>query len=144
MPAYCINAYSRTTLVAGPPPSFPSSLQSWDISNFPEAQGSPTNVDLKTLIIRKVQKEHVPCNWKWMQKPNQTFAPFYRGSRACGCNQNVHVALVTRGAPRSKRNLPNVTITHSYVLAFFPTRFLLLFRGHFCRNCLFTRRFQHD
>ena len=29
-------------------------------------------------------------------------------------------------------------------LLFSPTRFLLLFRSHFCRNCSFTRRYQHD
>ena len=29
-------------------------------------------------------------------------------------------------------------------LLFFATRFLLLFRSHFCRNCSFTRRYQHD
>ena len=62
MLAYCIIAYSRTTLVAGPPPSFPSSRQCRDISNFPEAQGSLTNVDLNTVIMRTVQKEHVPWN----------------------------------------------------------------------------------
>ena len=50
--------------------------------------------------------------------PNPTLAPFYRVSRAFGCDQNVHVALVTRGARRSKRNLPNVTITHSYLFGF--------------------------
>ena len=80
-----------------------------------------------------------------MQKPDQTFAPFFPGFRALSVAiKNVHVALVIRGVRRSKRNLPNVTITHSWVLAFFPTRFLLLFRSHFCRNCSFTRRYQHD
>ena len=83
-------------------------------------------------------------NWKWLQNQIKLSRPFYRVSRAFGYDQNVYVALVTRGARRSTRNLPYVTITHSYVLAFFATRFLLPFRSHFCRNCSFTRRYQHD
>ena len=94
-------------------------------------------------MIRKVQKEHVPETESDCKTRSNFRALFYRVSRAFGCDQNVHVALVTRGARRSKRNLPYVTITHSYVLAFFATRFLLLFRSHFCRNCSFTRRYQH-
>ena len=51
---------SRETLVTGPPPSSSSSRQCRDISNFPGAQGSLSKVDSNTLMIRKVQKEHVP------------------------------------------------------------------------------------
>ena len=135
---------SRGTLVAGPPPSSSSSRQCRDISNFPGAQGSLNKVDSNTLMIKKVQKEHVPEAESDCKSGSNFRALFYRVSRAFGCDQNVHVALVTRGARRSTRNLPYVTITHSYVLAFFATRFLLLFRSHFCRNCSFTRRYQHD
>ena len=95
-------------------------------------------------MIKKVQKEHVPETESDCKTRSNFRALFYRVSRAFGCDQNVYVALVTRGARRSTRNLPYVTITHSYVLAFFATRFLLLFRSHFCRNCSFTRRYQHD
>ena len=95
-------------------------------------------------MIKKVQKEHVPETESDCKTGSSFRALFYRVSRAFGCDQNVHVALVIRGARRSTRNLPYVTITHSYVLAFFATRFLLLFRSHFCRNCSFTRRYQHD
>ena len=91
-----------------------------------------------------MQKEHVPETESDCKTRSNFRALFYRVSRAFGCDQNVHVALVIRGARRSTRNLPYVTITHSYVLAFFATRFLLLFRSHFCRNCSFTRRYQHD
>ena len=129
---------SRGTLVAGPPPSSSSSRQCHDISNFPGAQGSQSKVDSNTLMIRKVQKEHVPETESDCKTRSNFRALFYRVSRAFGYDQNVHVALVTRGARRSTRNLPYVTITHSYVLAFFATRFLLLFRSHFCRNCSFT------
>ena len=135
---------SRGTLVAGPPPSTSSSRQCRDISNFPGAQGSLSKIDSNTLMIRKVQKEHVPKTESDCKTRSNFRALFYRVSRAFGCDQNVHVALVTRGARRSTRNLPYVTITHSQVLAFFATRFLLLFRSHFCRNCSFTRRYQHD
>ena len=135
---------SRGTLVGGPPPSSSSSRQCHDISNFPGAQGSLSKVDSNTLMIKKVQKEHVPETESDCKTRSNFRALFYRVSRAFGCDQNVHVALVTRGARRSTRNLPYVTITHSYVLAFFATRFLLLFRSHFCRNCSFTRRYQHD
>ena len=95
-------------------------------------------------MIKKVQKEHVPETESDCKTRSNFRALFFRVSRAFGCDQNVHVALVTRGARRSTRNLPYVTITHSYILAFFATRFLLLFRSHFCRNCSFTRRYQHD
>ena len=95
-------------------------------------------------MIKKVQKEHVPETESDCKTRSNFRALFYRVSRAFGCDQNVYVALVTRGARRSTRNLPYVTITHSQVLAFFATRFLLLFRSHFCRNCSFTRRYQHD
>ena len=95
-------------------------------------------------MIKKVQKEHVPETENDCKTRSNFRALFYRVSRAFGCDQNVYVALVTRGARRSTRNLPYVTITHSQVLAFFATRFLLLFRSHFCRNCSFTRRYQHD
>ena len=95
-------------------------------------------------MIKKVQKEHVPETESDCKTRSNFRALFYRVSRAFGCDQNVHVALVTRGARRSTRNRPYVTITHSYVLAFFATRFLLLFRSYFCRNCSFTRRYQHD
>ena len=132
------------TLVAGPPPSSSSSRQCRDISNLPGSQGSLSKVDSNALMIRKVQKEHVPETESDCKTRSNFRALFYRVSRAFGCDQNVHVALVTRGARRSTRNLPYVTITHSYVLAFFATRFLLLFRSHFCRNCSFTRRYQHD
>ena len=135
---------SRGTLVAGPPPSPSSSRKCRDISNLPGSQGSLSKVDLNTLMIRKVQKEHVPETESDCKTRSNFRALFYRVSRAFGCDQNVHVALVTRGARRSTRNLPYVTITHSYVLAFFATRFLLLFRSHFCRTCPFTRRYQHD
>ena len=135
---------SRRTLVAGPPPSSSSSRQCHNISNFPGAQGSLSKVDSNTLMIRKMQKEHVPETESDCKTRSNFRALFYRVSRAFGCDQNVHVALVTRGARRSTRNLPYVTITHSYVLAFFATRFLLLFRSNFCRNCSFTRRYQHD
>ena len=133
-------------MVAGPPPSSSSSRQCrhGDISNFPGAQGSLNKVDSNTLMIKRVQKEHVPETESDCKTGSNFRALFYRVSRAFGCDQNVHVALVIRGARRSTRNLPNVTITHSYVLAFFATRFLLLFRSHFCRNCSFTRRYQHD
>ena len=50
----------RGTLVAGPPPSSSSSRQCRDISNFPGARGSLSKVDSNSLMIRKVQKEHVP------------------------------------------------------------------------------------
>ena len=135
---------SRGTLVAGPPPSSSSSRQCHDISNFPGAQGILSKVDSNTLTIRKVQKEHVPETESDCKTRSNFRALFYRVSRAFGYDQNVYVALVTRGARRSTKNLPYVTITHSYVLAFFATRFLLLFRSHFCRNCSFTRRYQHD
>ena len=130
----------------GPPPSSSSSRQCRDISNLPGSQGSLSKVDSNTLMIRKVQKEHVPETENDCKTRSNFRALFYRVSRAFGCDQNVHVALVTRGARRSTRNLPYVTITHSYVLAFFATmhRFLSLFRSHFCRNCSFTRRYQHD
>ena len=105
---------------------------------------SLSKVHSNTLMIKKVQKEHVPETESDCKTRSNFRALFYRVSRAFGCDQNVHVALVTRGARRSTRNLPYVTITHSYVLAFFATRFLLLFRSHFCRNCSFTRRYQHD
>ena len=95
-------------------------------------------------MIKKVRKEHVPETESDCKTRSNFRALFYRVSRAFGCDQNVYVALVTRGARRSTRNLPYVTITHSYVLVFFATRFLLLFRSHFCRNCSFTRRYQHD
>ena len=131
-------------MVAGPPSSSSSLRQCRDISNFPGAQGSLIKVDSNSLMIRKVQKEHVPETESECKTRSNFRALFYRVSRAFGCDQNVHVALVTRGVRRSKRNLPYVTITHSWVLAFFPTRFLLLFRSHFCRNCSFTRRYQHD
>ena len=86
--------------------------------------------------------------WSWERCKKNTFLetksecknqiklsrPFYRGSRAFGCNQNVHAALVTRGARRSKRNLPYVTITHSYVLAFSPLGFFYFFRGLFLQK----------
>ena len=49
----------RGTLVAGPPPSTSSSRQCRDISNFPGAQGSLSKVDSNTLMIRKVQKDHL-------------------------------------------------------------------------------------
>ena len=135
---------SRGTLVAGPPPSSSSSRQCHDISNFPGAQGSLSKVYSNTLMIKKVQKEHVPETESDCKTRSNFRALFYRVSRAFGCDQNVHVALVTRGDRRSTRNLPYVTITHSYVLAFFANRFLLLFRSYFCRNCSFTRRYQHD
>ena len=138
---------SRGTLVAGPPPSSSSSRQCRDISNFPGAQGSlsrESRVNSNTSMIKKVQKEHVPETESDCKTRSNFRALFYRVSRAFGCDQNVHVALVTRGAQRSTRNLPYVTITHSYVLAFFATRFHLLFRSHFCRNCSFTRRYQQD
>ena len=134
---------SRGTLVTGPSPSSSSSRQCRDISNFPGVQGSLSKVDSNTMI-RKVQKEHVPETESDCKTRSNFRALFYRVSRAFGCDQNVHVALVTRGAWRSTRNLPYVTITHSYVLAFFATRLLLLFRSHFCRNCSFNRRYQHD
>ena len=135
---------SRGTLVAGPPPSPSSSRQCRDISNVPGSQGSLSKVDSNTLMIRKVQKEHVPETESDCKTRSNFRALFYRVSRAFGCDQNVHVALGTRGARWSTRNLPYVTITHSYILAFFTTWFLLLFRSHFCRNCSFTRRYQHD
>ena len=100
-------------LVAGPPPSTSSSRQCRDISNFPGAQGSLSKVDSNTLMIRKVQKEHVPKTESDCKTRSNFRALFYRVSRAFGCDQNVHVALVTRGARRSTRNLPYVTITHS-------------------------------
>ena len=111
-------AYERdrfSTLVAGPPPSSSSSRQCRDISNFPGAQGSPSKVDSNSLMIRKVQKEHVhvPETESECKTRSNVRALFRRVSRAFGCDQNVQVALVTRGARRSKRNLPNVTITHS-------------------------------
>ena len=139
-----LSIHSRGTLVAGPPPSSSSSRQCRDISNFPGAQGSPRKVDSNSWMIRKVQKEHVPETESECKTGSNFRALFYRVSRAFGCDQHVHVALVIRGVRRSKRNLPYVTITHSWVLAFFPTKFLLLFRSHFCRNCSFTRRYQHD
>ena len=135
---------SRGTLVAGPPPSSSSSRQCRDISNFPGAQESLGKVDSNTLTIKKVQKEHVPETESDCKTRSNFRALFYRVSRAFGCDQNVHVALVTRGARQSTRNLPYVTITHSYVVAFFVTGFPLLFRSHFCKNCSFTRRYQHD
>ena len=131
-------------MVAGPPPSSSSSRQCRDISNFSRAQGSLSKIDSKSLMIKKVQKEHVPETESECKTRSNFRALFSRVSRAFGCDQNVHVALVIRGVRRSKRNLSYVTITHSWVLAFFPTRFLLLFRSHFCRNCSFTRRYQHD
>ena len=135
---------SRGILVAGPPPSSSSSQQCRDISNLPGSQGSLGKVDSNILMIRKVQKEHVPETESDCKTRSNFRALFYRVSRVFGCDQNVHVALVTRGARRSTRNLPYVTITHSYVLAFFGNSFLLHFRSHFCRNCSFTRRYQHD
>ena len=136
---------SRGTLVGGPPPpSSSSSRQCHDISNFPGVQGSLSKVDSNTLMIKKVQKEHIPETESDCKTRSNFRALFYRVSRAFGCDQNVHVALVTLGAQRSTRNLPYVTITHSHVLAFFATGCLLLFRSHFCRNCSFTRRYQHD
>ena len=128
---------SGGTLVAGSPPSSSSSRQCRDISNFPGAQGSLSSVDSNTLMIKKGAKRTRSWNWKWLQNQIKFSRPFYRASRAFCCDQNVHVALVTPGARRSTRNLPYVTITHSYVLAFFATSFLLLFRSHFCRNCSF-------
>ena len=140
-----VDRFSRDFgIVGGPPPSSSSSRQCHDISNFPGVQGSLSKVDSNTLMIKKVQKEHVPETESDCKTRSNFRALFYRVSRAFGCDQNVHVALVIRGARRSTRNLPYVTITHSYVLAFFATRFLLLFRSHFCRNCSFTRRYQHD
>ena len=118
---------SRGTLVAGPPPSSSSSRQWRDISNLPGSQGSLSKVESNTSMIRKVQKEHVPETESDCKTRSNFRALFYRVSRAFGCDQNVHVALVTRGARRSTRNLPYVTITHSYVLAFFPTRFSFTF-----------------
>ena len=82
------------------------------ISNFPGAQGSLSKVDSNTLMIRKVQKEHVPETESDCKTRSSFRALFYRVSRAFGCNQNVHVALVTRGARRSTRNLP----CHDYPL----------------------------
>ena len=131
-------------MVGGPPPSSSCSRQCHDISNFPGAQGSLSKVDSDILMIKKVQQEHVSETESDCKTRSNFRALFYRVSRAFGCDQNVHVALVTRGARRSTRNLPYVTITHSYVIAFFATRFLLRFRSHFCRNCSFTRRYQHD
>ena len=111
---------SRGTLVAGPPPPSSSSRQCRGISNLPGSQGSLSKVDSNTLMIRKVQKEHVPETESDCKTRSNFRALFYRVSRAFGCDQNVHVALVTRGARRSTRNLPYVTITHWYVLAFSP------------------------
>ena len=104
---------SRGTLVAGPPPSTSSSRQCRDISNFPGAQGSLSKVDSNTLLIRKVQKQHVPETESDCKTRSNFRALFHRVSRAFGRDQNVHVALVTRGARRSTRNLPYATITHS-------------------------------
>ena len=102
---------SRGTLVGGPPPSSSPSRQYHDISNFPGAQGSLSKVDSNTLMIKKVQKEHVPETESDCKTRSNFRALFYRVSRAFGCDQNVHVALVTRRARLSTRNLPYVTIT---------------------------------
>ena len=69
---------SRGTLVAGPPPSAWSSRQCRDISNLPGSQGSLSMVYSNTLMIRKVQKEHVP-ETESDCKPDQTSAPFLQG-----------------------------------------------------------------
>ena len=122
---------SRGTLVAGPPPSSSSSRQCRDISNLPGSQGSLSKVDSNTLMIRKVQKGHVPETESDCKTRSNFRALFYRVSRAFGCDQTVHVALVTRGARRSTRNLPYVTITHSYVLAFSPQGFFYFFEATF-------------
>ena len=82
-------------------------------------------------MIRKVQKGHVPETESDCKTRSNFRALFYRVSRAFGCDQNVHVALVTRGARRSTRNLPYVTITHSYVLAFSPLGFFYFFEATF-------------
>ena len=124
---------SRGTLVAGPPPSSSSSRQFRDISNFPGAQGSLSKVDSNTSMIKKVQKEHVPETESDYKTRSNFRALFYRVWRAFGCDQNVHVALVTRGARRSTRNLPYVTITHSYALAFSPLGFFYFFEATFAK-----------
>ena len=73
---------SRGTLVAGPPPSSSSSRECRDISNFPGAQGSLRKVDSNTLMIRKVQKEHVPETESECKTRSNFRALFYRVSRA--------------------------------------------------------------
>ena len=95
-------------------------------------------------MIRKVQKEHVPEIESERKTRSNFRALFYRVSRAFGCDQNAHVALETGDARRSKEKC---SICHDYPLVcpcFFATRFILLFRSQFCRNCSFIRRYQHD
>ena len=84
---------SRGTLVAGPPPSTSSSRQCRDISNFPGAQGSLSKVDSNTLMIRKVQKEHVPKTESDCKTRSNFRALFYRVSRAFGCDQKLMYML---------------------------------------------------
>ena len=136
---------SRGTLVAGPPPSSSFSRQCRDISNFPGAQGSLSKVDSNTLtlMIRKVQKEHVPETESECKTRSNFRALFYRVSRAFGCDQNVHVALVTRGARRSKRNIPH----YDYPLVcpcFFPHKVFFTISKPFLQKLFVTRRYQHD
>ena len=84
-------------------------------------------------------------NWKWLQNQIKLSRPFLQGfarfrlrSKCTCCLGNSRCSTV------DEKSSIYVTITHSYVLAFFATRFLLLFRSHFCRDCSFTRRYQHD
>ena len=95
-------------------------------------------------MIRKVQKEHVPeteSDCKTMIKLSrpflQGFARFRLRSKCTCCLGNSRCSTVDEKS----------SICHDYPLVcpcFFATRFLLLFRSHFCRNCSFTRRYQHD
>ena len=69
-------------------------------------------------MIKKVQKEHVPETESDCKTRSNFRALFYRVSRAFGCDQNVYVALVTRGARRS---------TIIFHMSRLPTRRSLLF-----------------
>ena len=135
---------SRGTLVGGPPPSSSSSRQCHDISNFPGAQGSLSKVDSNTLMIKKVQKRTRSWNWKWLQNQIKLSRPFLQGFARFRLRSKCTCCL---GNSRCWTVDEKSSICHDYPLVcpcFFATRFLLLFRSHFCRNCSFTRRYQHD
>ena len=104
---------SRGTLVAGPSLSSSSSRQCRDISNLPGSQGSLSKVDSNTLMIRKVQKEHVPETERDCKTRSNFRALFYRVSRAFGCDQ-LHTCCL--GNSRCSTVDEKSSICHDYPL----------------------------
>ena len=83
-------------------------------------------------------------NWKWLQNQIKLSRPFLQGFARFRLRSKCTCCL---GNSRCLTVDEKSSICHDYPLVcpcFFRHQVSFTFRSHFCRNCSFTRRYQHD